>query len=135
MLQAPGRSISAGNHTTQPGAAFAIGLRAGNERGEDRKRNHESHEFTRISKDEDALEPLPLDDPLLRLDNVILTPHWSAPTPDVWRATEWAMAEGMLRAARGRTREGSFNPEVLGRPAFRERLARLGENSLHPVVR
>ncbi len=42
------------------------------------------------------VEPLPLDDPLLQLDNVILTPHWSASTSDVWKATGKAMAEGML---------------------------------------
>ncbi len=33
------------------------------------------------------VEPLPADDPLIGLDNVILTPHWSASTSDVWRAT------------------------------------------------
>ncbi len=60
------------------------------------------------------VEPLPLDDPLLRLDNVIVTPHWSASTSDVWRATGRAMAEGMLRAARGLLPENIVNPEVLG---------------------
>ena len=29
------------------------------------------------------VEPIPLDDPLLELDNAILTPHWSASTSDV----------------------------------------------------
>jgi phosphoglycerate dehydrogenase-like enzyme len=78
------------------------------------------------------VEPLPLDDPLLDLDNVILTPHWSASTADVWRATGRAMAEGMLRAARGLVPENVVNPEVLDRPAFREKLARFAENANHP---
>ncbi len=77
------------------------------------------------------VEPLPLDDPLLRLDNVIVTPHWSASTSDVWRATGRAMAEGMLRAARGLLPENIVNPEVLDRPAFREKLARFAENAGH----
>jgi phosphoglycerate dehydrogenase-like enzyme len=75
------------------------------------------------------VEPLPLDDPLLELDNVILTPHWSASTSDVWRATGRAMAEGMLRAARGLVPENIVNPEALERAAFREKLARFAENA------
>lgn len=71
-------------------------------------------------------EPLPLDDPLLDRDNVILTPHWSASTSDVWRATGRAMAEGMLRAARGLVPENIVNPDVLESPVFREKLARFG---------
>ena len=42
-------------------------------------------------------EPLPLNDPLIALDNVILTPHWSASTTDVFAATGRAMVAGMLR--------------------------------------
>jgi phosphoglycerate dehydrogenase-like enzyme len=72
------------------------------------------------------VEPLPLDDPLLDLDNVILTPHWSASTSDVWRATGRAMAEGMIRAARGLPPMDIVNPEVLDRPTFRSKLARFG---------
>jgi phosphoglycerate dehydrogenase-like enzyme len=70
------------------------------------------------------VEPLPLDDPLLGLDNVILTPHWSASTSDVWRATGRAMAEGMLRSARGLLPENIVNPEVLDRPVFRDKVGR-----------
>ena len=40
------------------------------------------------------VEPLPIDDPLIGLDNVILTPHWSASTSDVWQATGREMARG-----------------------------------------
>jgi phosphoglycerate dehydrogenase-like enzyme len=78
------------------------------------------------------VEPLPTGDPLLGLDNVLLTPHWSASTSDVWRATGRAMAEGMLRAARGLLPENIVNPEVLGREDFREKLARFAANASHP---
>jgi phosphoglycerate dehydrogenase-like enzyme len=73
-------------------------------------------------------EPLPADDPLIALDNVILTPHWSASTRDVWRATGNAMVAGMLRAARGEIPDDVVNREVLERPGFRAKLARFVEN-------
>jgi phosphoglycerate dehydrogenase-like enzyme len=73
-------------------------------------------------------EPLPPGDPLTGLDNVILTPHWSASTTDVWRATGRAMAEGMLRAAVGTVPADVVNREVLDRPGFRAKLARFAEN-------
>src|SRR5262249_3080000 len=74
------------------------------------------------------VEPLPPGDSLAALDNVILTPHWLASTTDVWAATGKAMAEGMLRAARGQVPADVVNSEVLDRPAFREKLARFAEN-------
>ena len=73
-------------------------------------------------------EPLPADDPLIGLDNVILTPHWSASTRDVWQATGQAMVKGMLRASRGEIPENIVNREVLDRPRFQEKLARFVEN-------
>jgi phosphoglycerate dehydrogenase-like enzyme len=74
------------------------------------------------------VEPPPADDPLLSLDNVIVTPHWLASTSDVWRATGRAMAEGMLRAATGQVPEHVVNREVLDRPGFQAKLARFAEN-------
>jgi phosphoglycerate dehydrogenase-like enzyme len=74
-----------------------------------------------------AVEPLPTDDPLTKLDNVILTPHWNASTADVWLATGKAMATGMLRASRGLVPENVVNKEVLDRPGFRAKLARFAE--------
>ena len=73
-------------------------------------------------------EPLPADDPLIGLDNVILTPHWSASTRDVWQATGQTMVAGMLRAARGEIPENVVNRDVLDRPRFQEKLARFVEN-------
>jgi len=69
-------------------------------------------------------EPLPADHPLIALDNVILTPHWSASTRDVWAATGRAMVDGMLRAARGEIPENVVNREVLAHPAFQAKLSR-----------
>jgi phosphoglycerate dehydrogenase-like enzyme len=78
------------------------------------------------------VEPLPLSDPLLARDHVIVTPHWLASTSDVWRATGQAMAEGMLRAARGELPEHIVNPDVLDRAEFHRKLARFVENRAVP---
>jgi phosphoglycerate dehydrogenase-like enzyme len=77
-------------------------------------------------------EPPPPDDPLLHLDNVIVTPHWSASTSDVWRATGRAMVEGMLRASSGLVPADVVNTAVLDRPGFRAKLARFAENRSVP---
>ncbi|CAN5251177.1 hypothetical protein BH10PSE9_BH10PSE9_23660 [soil metagenome] len=73
-------------------------------------------------------EPLGLDDPLLALDNVILTPHWLPSTRDAARLTMTTMSNGMLRAARGLVPENVVNRDVLGRPGFLAKLARFGAN-------
>jgi phosphoglycerate dehydrogenase-like enzyme len=73
-------------------------------------------------------EPLPASDPLLALDNVIVTPHWSCSTTDVWRSTGRAMVDGMFRAARGEVPANVVNPEVLEQPRFQAKLARFAVN-------
>jgi len=75
-----------------------------------------------------ANEPLTADDPLTDLDNVILTPHWLPMTQRVVRLVSVAMAEGILRAARGVAPDNIVNPEVLARPGFRAKLARFAVN-------
>jgi phosphoglycerate dehydrogenase-like enzyme len=75
------------------------------------------------------VEPLPLGDPLLELENVLVTPHWLASTSDVWLATGTAMAEGMLRAARGELPENIVNPEVLDHAEFLRKLSRFTDNA------
>ncbi len=80
-----------------------------------------------------AEEPLAASDPLLQLDNVIITPHWVASTSDVWQGTGRAMAEGMIRAARGEVPDNVVNREVLDRNDFQVKLARFAENrGSHP---
>ncbi|MDQ0473990.1 NAD(P)-dependent oxidoreductase [Labrys wisconsinensis] len=78
-------------------------------------------------------EPLPTDDPLLGLDNVILTPHWLPSTRDAARLTMETMAHGMIRAARGLVPDDVVNPAVLERPGFLAKLARFaGTSTSHP---
>jgi phosphoglycerate dehydrogenase-like enzyme len=69
-------------------------------------------------------EPLERNDPLVSLDNVILTPHWLASTSDVWAATGKAMVDGMIRAAHGLIPANVVNREVLDRPGFQAKLKR-----------
>ena len=69
-------------------------------------------------------EPLPAGDPLTKLDNVILTPHYLPATVDIWAATGRASSQGMIDAAHGRVPGNIVNPAVLDRPRFREKLAR-----------
>jgi phosphoglycerate dehydrogenase-like enzyme len=69
-------------------------------------------------------EPLPLSSPLLKFDNVMLTPHWLASTRQAGRATIVPIVEGMLRIARGELPDNILNPDVLERPGFQAKLAR-----------
>lgn len=73
-------------------------------------------------------EPLPADDPLLGLDNVILTPHWLPSTRDAARLTMETMATGMIRAAQGLVPANVVNPQVLERPGWRDKLERFAVN-------
>lgn len=74
-------------------------------------------------------EPLPVTDPLIALDNVILTPHWSPATRDVKNLTAETIFGGMRRVARGELPDNILNPEVLDHPGFRAKLARFAENT------
>jgi phosphoglycerate dehydrogenase-like enzyme len=74
------------------------------------------------------VEPLPADDPLTQLDNVILTPHFSPATSDIWTKGGTQMSQYMLQAAQGEIPASIINPEVLKRPCFQEKLARFFEN-------
>ncbi|MCX5494055.1 NAD(P)-binding domain-containing protein [Kaistia dalseonensis] len=69
-------------------------------------------------------EPLPKDDPLVALDNVILTPHWLPSTRDAARLTMTTMAEGIIRASEGLVPDNVVNRAVIERPGFQAKLAR-----------
>jgi phosphoglycerate dehydrogenase-like enzyme len=90
------------------------------------------HRIAGAGLDVFRVEPLPQDDPLTALDNVVLAPHWLASTTDVWQATGQAMVAGMLRVARGLVPENVVNPEVLDRPGFRTKLARFRTEDVTP---
>ena len=75
------------------------------------------------------VEPLPTDDPLLSLENVILTPHWLPSTHQAARATMTRVAHGMLRTAVGKLPDNIVNEAVLEREGFRAKLARFAENA------
>jgi phosphoglycerate dehydrogenase-like enzyme len=69
-------------------------------------------------------EPLPAGHPLTRLDNVVLSPHWTTGTRDVWRAAGESNCRGLLQAARGALPDHIVNPDVIARPGFQAKLAR-----------
>lgn len=69
-------------------------------------------------------EPIAADDPLLQLDNVILTPHAVAVT-DEWAAMAGTVASyAVLEVAAGRIPENVVNPEVVENPRLQEKLKR-----------
>jgi len=70
-----------------------------------------------------AVEPLPEDSPLRKLDNVILTPHMVGHTQDVFASFPRAAVENITRILRGEPPLYCKNPEVL--PAWKRRLASL----------
>ncbi len=74
------------------------------------------------------VEPLPADDPLTQLDNVLLTPHWAPATSDIWTAGGLQMAQCILKAARGEVPPNVINKAVLESPRFQAKLARFTEN-------
>jgi phosphoglycerate dehydrogenase-like enzyme len=69
-------------------------------------------------------EPLPADDPLIGLENVILTPHWLASTRQAIRTTMSSVIEGMICVSRGELPKNLLNPEVVERTGFRTKLQR-----------
>jgi phosphoglycerate dehydrogenase-like enzyme len=75
------------------------------------------------------LEPLPADDPLTQLDNVVLSPHWAAGTLDAFRDAGMANIKGMLQAAQGELPDHIVNREVIERPGFQAKLARFKNRS------
>jgi phosphoglycerate dehydrogenase-like enzyme len=70
------------------------------------------------------VEPLPKESPLLKLDNVILTPHWMCSTHQSGRASVESLMQGVLNVASGALPDNILNPDVIARPGFREKLGR-----------
>jgi phosphoglycerate dehydrogenase-like enzyme len=72
-------------------------------------------------------EPLPADNPLLKLDNVIVSPHALAWTDELFRDIGRMACQGMLRLAHGAAPDHIVNPEVLELPSFQAKLRRLSK--------
>jgi phosphoglycerate dehydrogenase-like enzyme len=72
-----------------------------------------------------------VDEPVTRphrfgaLDNVLLAPHSIAWTDELFRDIGRSVCQGMLDLSLGKVPRGVVNPQVLDRPAFQEKWARL----------
>ncbi|MBY0374200.1 MAG: hypothetical protein K2Q23_09420 [Bryobacteraceae bacterium] len=69
-------------------------------------------------------EPLPPDDPLRQLDNVILAPHGLAWTEEIARDNTLEACDNILTIAAGSVPHAVVNKEVLERPGFVAKLER-----------
>ncbi len=69
-------------------------------------------------------EPLPMDDPLRQLDNVILAPHGLAWTEELARDNSLEACDNILTIARGEVPASIVNKDVLKRPGFLQKLDR-----------
>jgi len=72
-----------------------------------------------------AAEPLPPTSPLTTLDNTILTSHSLCWTEELFRDMGRESCAGLLALAAGQPPAHVVNPEVLSRPGFLAKLARL----------
>jgi phosphoglycerate dehydrogenase-like enzyme len=69
-------------------------------------------------------EPVPADDPILKLDNVVLSPHALCWTDECFAGNGAADIRAVLDLNRGAVPAALVNPEVGEDPAFRARIAR-----------
>src|SRR3954447_5638000 len=72
-------------------------------------------------------EPLAADDPLIELDNVILSPHAIAWTDELVRDNGVGACEHVLTILRGEVPEYTVNRKVIDRPGFQAKLRALRE--------
>lgn len=69
-------------------------------------------------------EPIDPDDPLLKLDNVLLSPHAVCWTDELFRGNGEAACRSILEVANGRVPGDVVNREVINRPTMKRKLAR-----------
>jgi phosphoglycerate dehydrogenase-like enzyme len=74
-------------------------------------------------------EPLPQGNPLLELENVILTPHGLAWTEEIVRDNGIEACQNILTIARGEVPGSIVNRDVIHMPKFQEKLDRYRRNS------
>jgi D-3-phosphoglycerate dehydrogenase len=70
-------------------------------------------------------EPIPADDELLRLPNVVVAPHALGYTDELFQGCVRSACAAIAAVADGRVPEHVANPAVLADPAFRQKLERL----------
>jgi glyoxylate reductase len=72
-----------------------------------------SHQIFAAGIDVCVNEPIPLDDPLLALDNIIITPHIASASFTTRRNMALMAAENLLAGLRGECPPNCVNPEAL----------------------
>jgi phosphoglycerate dehydrogenase-like enzyme len=70
-------------------------------------------------------EPPSLDNPLLKMENVLLAPHAVCWTHECFQAIGETAIRSILSLSRGERPFGMVNPEVFERPGFRDKLSRM----------
>ena len=73
------------------------------------------------------VEPMPADNPLTQLDNVILAPHSLAWTDGLYRDNTILALHNILEVFQGRIPKYTVNPAVTENPLFQRKLASLKE--------
>lgn len=71
-------------------------------------------------------EPLPADDPITKLDNVILAPHALCWTDQLYRGNATSAVNALIAIARGQAPAHIVNRAVLDHPGWQAKLARHG---------
>ena len=71
-------------------------------------------------------EPSPADNPIYRLDNVLVTPHALCWTDQCFAGIGAADVKAVFDVMHGRVPTGIVNREIVDRPAWREKLKRYG---------
>jgi phosphoglycerate dehydrogenase-like enzyme len=72
-------------------------------------------------------EPPPADDPLLKMDNVIVAAHCLGWTEELFHANSVEDCKAMLNISQGRPPDYVVNPAVLDRPGLQAKLQRFAE--------
>jgi len=84
----------------------------------------ENHQIAGAATDVFAAEPVPSDDPLLRLDNLLVAPHSIAWTNELFRDIGLTGARALVTLAHGDIPSGVVNHDVLQKRRFQAKLAR-----------
>jgi phosphoglycerate dehydrogenase-like enzyme len=74
-------------------------------------------------------EPPHENEPLFRMDNVILAPHAVAWTEELMRDNTVETCQNLLAVARGEVPAAVVNREVIGKPGFQAKLARYAKRN------